>query len=109
MDEYEVRRWTGWYRHITLVRLGRIGPCLSGGDPVLRHRRRCKRGAVNVAALIPMTVTEVRCLLCRLLWQRPQRDDLTARWSRWRRRHQARAWQSHRKRRVPSLLNHVRL
>ena len=88
---------------------GPAGPRLSGGDPLLRRRCRRKRGAVNVAELIPMTVPEVRRLLCRLLWQRPQRDDLTVRWSRWRRRHQARAWQSHRKRRLQTLRNHVRL
>ena len=38
LDEYEVRLWVGWHRHITLVRLRRIGPCLSGGNPVLRRR-----------------------------------------------------------------------
>ncbi len=40
LDEYEVRLWVGWYRHITLVRLRRTGPCLSGGNPVLRRRWR---------------------------------------------------------------------
>ena len=40
LDEYEVRLWVGWYRHITLVRLRRTGPCLSGGNPVLCHRWR---------------------------------------------------------------------
>ena len=104
LDEYEVRRWT-WYRHITLALL--VHAFL--GNPVLCHLRRHKRGALRVAELIPMTVPEVRRLLCRLLWQRPQNDGLTLRWSRWRRRHQARAWQSHRKRRLPSLPNHVRL
>ena len=37
LDEYEVRLWVGWYRHITLAH---PGPCLSGGDPVLRRRWR---------------------------------------------------------------------
>ena len=37
LDEYQVRRWTGWYRHITPVSQhgagsGPPGPCLSGGD-----------------------------------------------------------------------------
>ena len=40
LDEYEVRLWVGWYRHITLVRLRRTGPRLSGGNPVLRRRWR---------------------------------------------------------------------
>ena len=38
LDEYEVRLWVGWHRHITLTLLA---PCLSGGDPVLRRRWRC--------------------------------------------------------------------
>ena len=114
LDEYQVRRWTRLYRHITPVSQhgagsGAAGPCFSGGDPVLRHRRRRKKGALRVAELIPMTVPEVRRLQCRLLWQRPQNGDLTVWWSRWRRRHQARAWQSHRRRRLPRLPNHVRL
>ena len=106
LDEYEVRRWT---RVVPAHHSGAVGSCLSGGNPVLCHRSRRKRGVLRVAELIPMTVPEVRRLLCRLLWQRPQNDDLTLRWSRWRRRHQARAWQSHRKRRLPRLPNHVRL
>ena len=40
LDEYEVRLWVGWYRHITLVRLWRTGLRLSGGNPVLRRRWR---------------------------------------------------------------------
>ena len=36
LDEYQVRLWVGWYRHITLAML----PCLSGGNPVLRRRWR---------------------------------------------------------------------
>ena len=53
LDEYEVRRWTGWYRHITLALLG---PRLPGGNQVIRHRGRCKRGATMMAELIPLTV-----------------------------------------------------
>ena len=45
--------------------------------------------------LIPLAVPEVRWLLCRLLWQRRQGVDLTVKWSRWRRRHQALALQCH--------------
>ena len=62
-----------------------------------------------MAELIPLTVPEVRRLLCRLLWQRPAHADLTVGWSRWRRRHQARASRSHYKRRRQNLANNVRL
>ena len=64
---------------------------------------------MTLAQLIPMTVPEVRRLLCRLLWPRSQSAEFTVRWSRWRRRHQARAWQSHHRRRLQSLSIHVRL
>lgn len=37
LDQYQVRRWTGWYRHITLVRQRRTGSRLPGGVPVARH------------------------------------------------------------------------
>ena len=45
VDEYEVRRWVGWYRHITPVSphgagSGAAGSCLSGGHPALRRRWR---------------------------------------------------------------------
>ena len=39
LDDYEVRRWTGWYRYITLVRQGRTGPRLPGGVPDVRQCR----------------------------------------------------------------------
>ena len=38
-----------------------------------------------------MTVPEVRRLLCRLVWTPSLPVDLVLAWSRWRRRHQARA------------------
>ena len=39
LNEYEVRRWIGWYRHITLVRLRRTGSRRPGGVPVVRQCR----------------------------------------------------------------------
>ena len=45
LDEYEVRLWVGWHRHITPVSghragSGAPGPCLSGGAQVPRRRWR---------------------------------------------------------------------
>ena len=34
LDEYQVRLWVGWYRHITLAMLAHA---FSGGNPVLRR------------------------------------------------------------------------
>ncbi len=109
LDEYEVRRWVGWYRHITLVRLRRTGPCLSGSDPALRRRWPWQKGAVPPGELIPLTVSEVRLLLCRLLWLPRGSPALTIQWSGWRRRHQARARQCHYKRRFLRLSPQARL
>ena len=38
LDEYEVRRWTGWYLPITLALLVHAFLAV---PPVLRHRRGC--------------------------------------------------------------------
>jgi hypothetical protein len=48
--------------------------------------------------LLPLTVSEVRRLLDALIWTPPQPGFVLA-WSRWRRRHQARARRAHYQRR----------
>ena len=50
--------------------------------------------------LIPLTVPEVRRLLCRLVWSRPRAREHVLAWSTWRRRHQQRAKISHHRRRT---------
>jgi len=50
--------------------------------------------------LIPLTVPEVRRLLCRLVWTRPRAREHVLAWSTWRRRHQRRAEISHYRRRT---------
>lgn len=59
--------------------------------------------------LIPLTVPEVRCLVYRLAVGvlGPPDSDAVLHWSRWRRRHQARAKRSHIRRR--QLRSQVRL
>ncbi|HEU5423283.1 MAG TPA: hypothetical protein VFU72_07075 [Nitrolancea sp.] len=61
------------------------------------------------AALIPLTVPEVRRLLWRLVWHAVPPPDFVIAWSRWRRRHQARARRSHYKRRLVRLPGQVQL
>ena len=103
LDQYEVRRWDGWYRHITLAMLA---SGVSGGDPASGDGTRRKGGCYGPdEALIPLTVPEVRRLLTRLVWTEKQVPDFILSWSWWRRRHQARARQCHYKRR----LFHLRL
>ena len=62
-----------------------------------RHPRpRGKRGAPPPAdELIPLTVPEVRRLLARLIWTPDTDPPAIFSWSRWRRRHQARARRCH--------------
>lgn len=67
-----------------------------------------KRGEEHIPALVtrtgrPMTAAEIRRLLT-ILTQSRHPDEHYLRWSRWRRRHQARAHQSHNQRR-----QHLRL
>src|SRR2546421_4801532 len=79
LDQYEVRSWQGWHRHVTLVMLvqayltvlrGR-GPRLPG---LARRRRRVKkkasarRSVVDGPELIPLSVPEVRRLVWWLVW-----------------------------------------
>ena len=61
------------------------------------------------AELIPLTVPEVRGLLVALAWSEPASVTQTLQWAIWRRRHQARAWRAHYKRRVAGLTAQVRL
>jgi len=57
----------------------------------------------EAAQLLPLTGPEVRRLLWRLVWQAPVTPEGVLDWSRWRRRHQARAQQFHLKRRAARL------
>ncbi len=50
--------------------------------------------------MIPLTVPEVRRLLCRLVWHTLLPPEQTLAWCDWRRRHQAIARRSHYKRRL---------
>lgn len=56
-------------------------------------------------ALIPLTVPEIRRLLCRLVWNAMPTEDHTLRWSWWRRWKQKCVQISHYKRRGVNLAN----
>jgi SRSO17 transposase len=102
LDHYEVRSFTGWYRHITLVLLALAylvamcatacgctsPPATSGSPPSARHPRRS------------LTIPEVRHLLARLIWPASSSARLVLAWSWWRRCHQSRASYYHTKRRL---------
>jgi SRSO17 transposase len=90
LDQYEVRAWTGWHRHITLAMLAHAyltvvrKHAIGGDDPVMQ-----------AAGLLPFTVPEVRRLLWHLVWEQPPTRAAVVHWSIWRRRHQQRARECH--------------
>lgn len=98
LDHFEVRSWTGWYRHITLVMLAlaflvSIGAQQFTGDG--------EQGAyVGPPDLVPLSVPEARHLLGYLLFPLPSGVTLLLHWSAWRRRHQRLACFFHLQRRL---------
>jgi len=102
LDQYEVRSWTGWHRHITLAMLAHaylavLRHAAARGKTGTRHRDQRR----SAADLLPHTVPELRRLLWRLVWARPPDPEHVLAWSQWRRRHQQRARRCHWKRRAP--------
>ena len=95
LDQYEVRSWTGWHRHVTLAMLALA---------FLTVVRTAAIGAeehLDLAAdLLPLTVPEIRTLLAALVGLPPAPPTAVIAWSIWRRRHQQRARRSHWKRRT---------
>jgi hypothetical protein len=94
LDEYEVRSWVGWHRHVTLSLFAlAVRPGAGGGDSGAgREAEAAQKGGTG---LVPLSVPEVRKLLLQLVW-----DQLTAAaqalaWSAWRRQHQHRARACH--------------
>lgn len=97
LDQYEVRLWTCWYRHITLAMLAHAYLT------VMRAHGLCleaTHGQTAALALLPLTVAEVRHLLWQVLWSRPPPLESVVAWSLFRRYHQERARQAHRKHRA---------
>jgi len=111
LDEYEVRSWSGWYKHITLACLAHAFLAVTkatGDAAALTAEKKGPKTPVAIddarlqsqpGALVPLSVPEIRRLLVRLLltWVRPAEWVLT--WSGWRRRHQAIARDCHIRRR----------
>ena len=85
LDQYEVRRWPGWYRHITLALLAHayLTVTRAGAGRGKGGARSGRAGAADRAGSAPPAVAAV--------WTRPPPPAAGAGWSHWRRRHQARA------------------
>jgi SRSO17 transposase len=90
LDEPQVRQWTSWYRHITLVMLAHA---------ILTVIAARERDHHADKTLIPLTFNEIRRLFARTIANTIHTIDHWLHWSTWRRRHQARAKTSHYRRR----------
>ena len=86
LDQHQVRRWTSWYRWVTLAMLAHAFLAVVCA---LERRSHCD------SELIPLTCNEIQRLFYPTA-HRPWHRHVTALgWSHWRRRHQARAQASH--------------
>jgi SRSO17 transposase len=100
LDQYEIRSYVGWYRHLTLVMLAYaflVAICVQENSPP--PGASASPAALPAPALIPLTPSEVRHLLARLIWPAPTCARLVCGWSWWRRAHQYWAGYYHRRRR----------
>ena len=91
LDQHQVRRWRSRYRWTTLAMLAHA--FLAVATAIERDT------APTPAGLIALTVNEFRRLFDALLLATLQSLTALLAWSRWRRRHQYRARQSHHRRR----------
>jgi SRSO17 transposase len=96
LDQYEVRCYVGWYRHLTLVMLALA--FLTSIAVAARRSAAPRLPALLPATealispqLCPLSVPEARRLLARLLFPPPSSAPLVLAWSGWRRRHQQQA------------------
>lgn len=107
LDQYEVRSWKGWYRHITLVMLAQAYLNVTRREAVRQEAEAVQKpttseieGAASREELLPLTVPEVRHLIWEIVWREAPNWLNIWNWSSWRRVHQARAKRSHYKRRL---------
>src|SRR5207248_2091694 len=101
LDQYEVRSYLGWSRHITLVLLAAaflLTLCVHANAPAALPPPPLAAPACPL--LIPLTCSEAQHLLARLCFPAPTSAALIWHWSQWRRTHQYWARCFHRRRRA---------
>ena len=112
LDQYEMRSWTGWYRHITLAMWAyallavlRIAHLRGGGtqkNAAPAHSEQLGSLQGGSRAGVPLSVREIRRLFWGLMLATQQRVERILAWSMWRRWHQGVAKYWHYKRRSGS-------
>ena len=76
LDEYEVRSWAGWHRHVTPSVLALVAAIRA--RPAAPATKKAER-------LVPASVPEVRKRLLKLAWAALPEADRVLPWSEWRR------------------------
>jgi SRSO17 transposase len=95
LDEHQVRRWTSWHRWTILAMLAHAFLAVMAAT--------ARAETPSLQGLIALTANEIRHLFTRLV-HRPLHPTMhTLDWSRWRRRHQARARDCHHRRQAAQL------
>jgi SRSO17 transposase len=87
LDQHQVRRWTSWHRWTTLAMLAHA--FLAVATAIERQHTPCPSGQIE------LTINEFRRLFDALVLGPNHSIDRLLEWSRWRRRHQARARDCH--------------
>lgn len=84
-DEYEVRSWVGWHRHVTLSLFAlTVLAVIRSRDPAI--------GGTGASRLIPLTEPKVWKVVLRRVWDRILPAEQAPAWSAWRRRHRVRRY-----------------
>ncbi len=91
LDDYQVRKWRSWHRHMQLAMLGHL------------FLTELRRDNSEEDILGPLSAAEARRLLQIVMPPPPPEPRFLFRWSIWRRRHNQKARESHYRRRFAPL------
>ncbi|MFI9276092.1 IS701 family transposase [Kitasatospora sp. NPDC052896] len=99
LDQYQVRHWTSWHRHITLAMLALAFLASLAANARPNIPAEANRAARSTEP-IDLTVPEIRHLIAGLFPAPAASPATLLNWSNWRRTHQATARRSHYRRRL---------
>jgi hypothetical protein len=106
LDQYEVRSWHGWHRHITLAMTAHayltVLYAITDQRPMFEKdfsKHDTELGKTTIA-LVPSSVPELRTLQWQMLWRVRPCLAFNIGWSLWQRHHQAISMMCHWQRRT---------